>query len=117
MPDVGALELLGQVEIPGWMLFVVVVAVFVLPFVLGTLIARALKLKDLGFKFGVVLFVAALGLTPFVWQSAVGTIEQREYEEELASWESRRLPESEQERFAAALDDLKEAKPELRIER
>ena len=116
MTRIAVWPLLGQVDVPGWVTFLVVVAVFVVPFVLGSLIARALKLRDLGFKIGVVLFAAALGLTPFVWQVVLGGIEQNQYEAALADWESRQLPEDEQEKFRQALDELREAKPDLRIE-
>lgn len=44
----------------------VVIAVFVLPFVAGQLIERLLKLKDVAFRVGLVLFSITLSLTPFV---------------------------------------------------
>lgn len=56
----------------GWEVIILAIAVFTLPFVLGTLLANWLKLKDLGFKFGVVLFAAAISLTPFAYQSFKG---------------------------------------------
>ncbi len=59
-----------QAQKPGltWQLFAVAAVVFVLPFVLGTLLAQALRLKDLGFKLGVVLFAIFFSLAPFVYQ-------------------------------------------------
>ena len=50
----------------------IVAAVLILPFVIGQLIANALKLKDLGFRMGVVLFAITLGLSPFVSRMATG---------------------------------------------
>ena len=72
-----------------WLLFLVVVAVFAVPFGLGGLIARMLKLKDLGFKMGVILLTAVLGLTPFVWQGVQGKLDVLRYEAELANWEAK----------------------------
>ncbi|MGE3316264.1 MAG: protein translocase subunit SecD [Planctomycetaceae bacterium] len=56
----------------GWVLLLVIIGVFVLPFVAGWLISRMLKLKDLSFRIGLVLFTATLGLTPFAWKVANG---------------------------------------------
>lgn len=51
-----------------WQLFAVGAAVFILPFILGTLLGQVLRLKDLSFKFGVVLFSVFFSLAPFVYQ-------------------------------------------------
>jgi SecD/SecF fusion protein len=56
----------------GWMVLLIVLAVLVLPFVIGQLIANALKLKDLSFKIGITLFSLTLGLAPFVSAMAEG---------------------------------------------
>ncbi|MBL8848902.1 MAG: protein translocase subunit SecD [Planctomycetaceae bacterium] len=56
----------------GWVLFLVVVAMLVLPFVIGQALAKAMRLKDLSFKFGIVLFSLTLGLAPFVAQKLAG---------------------------------------------
>jgi SecD/SecF fusion protein len=56
----------------GLIILAVLFLVFVLPFVLGTLIARALKLKDLSGRISVVLFTLVFGLSPFVWQLSQG---------------------------------------------
>ncbi|SFI34972.1 protein translocase subunit SecD [Planctomicrobium piriforme] len=50
----------------GWLVFLVILAVIVLPFVLGTLIARWLKMRDYATKIGLVLFSLTLALGPFV---------------------------------------------------
>lgn len=55
-----------------WQFFVIVAMVFIVPFVLGQLIAQGLKLKDLGFKMGVVLFSIFLSAAPFVYQAMRG---------------------------------------------
>ena len=55
-----------------WVWFLVIIAVFVLPFVLGSLIAWALRLKDMSFRIGLVLFVMVIGITPFAWHLARG---------------------------------------------
>ncbi len=55
-----------------WQFFVVIALVFIVPFVLGQVIASAMKLKDLGFKMGVVLFAIFLSAAPFVYQALQG---------------------------------------------
>jgi SecD/SecF fusion protein len=56
----------------GWLLFLIIMALFILPFVFGSLLARWLKLKDLSSKIGTILLAVTLGLTPFVWSVASG---------------------------------------------
>lgn len=58
--------------VSGMTIFLIVLAVFVLPFVLGAVIARGLKLKEYSQKIGLVLFTAIIAATPFVWQIANG---------------------------------------------
>jgi len=55
-----------------WQFFLIIVLVFVLPFVLGQLLAKALKLKEYGTKIGTVLFSIALASAPFVSQMLHG---------------------------------------------
>ncbi len=74
---------------PLWLLFLIVIAIFVVPFALGGFVARTLKLKDLGFKMGVILLTAVLGLTPFVWQVVQSKVDRRRYADELAKWEAK----------------------------
>jgi SecD/SecF fusion protein len=59
-------------QVSGWGILLVLFVVFVLPFLLGGLIARALKLKDFSRKIGLVLFTAMIASTPFAWQIANG---------------------------------------------
>jgi SecD/SecF fusion protein len=50
-----------------WQLVVIAAVVFILPFVLGAFLARGLRLKDSGFKIGLVLFSIFFSLAPFVY--------------------------------------------------
>ncbi|WP_298859541.1 protein translocase subunit SecD [uncultured Gimesia sp.] len=59
-------------QVSGWFIIAILVVVFVLPFILGALIANALKMKDFSRKIGLVLFTAVIASTPFVWQIASG---------------------------------------------
>ena len=56
----------------GWLVFAIVLAMLIVPFVAGQLIANALRLKDLGLKMGIILFAFTLGLAPFVSRVAAG---------------------------------------------
>ena len=49
----------------GWIALAVVVGVVFVPFLLGQLLERWLRLKDVAFRIGVVLFALTLGLAPF----------------------------------------------------
>ncbi len=50
----------------GWGTFFLVVGTLVLPFVLGSLIANALKMKDLATRLSLVLLALTMALSPFV---------------------------------------------------
>ena len=50
----------------GLLILVLVIAVVILPFVFGQLIANALKVREWGFRCGISLFALTLGLAPFV---------------------------------------------------
>lgn len=56
-----------------WVVYTIPLVVLVLPFVLGSLLAKALKLPDLSGRLGAVLFAGTLGLTPFVLSVAGGS--------------------------------------------
>lgn len=62
----------GEAGLSGFLLFLIIVAVFVLPFLAGAGLARLLKLKDMGFRMGVVLLAIFLGVTPFAYRIATG---------------------------------------------
>ncbi|HET6424032.1 MAG TPA: protein translocase subunit SecD [Planctomycetaceae bacterium] len=55
-----------------WQFFATVALVFIAPFILGQALATALRLKDLGFKMGIVLFSIFLSAAPFVYQALQG---------------------------------------------
>ena len=55
-----------------WLMFLFVALVIVVPFILGNLIARALRMKDISMKIGIVLFAVFLAVTPFGWRIAHG---------------------------------------------
>ncbi|WP_339732625.1 protein translocase subunit SecD [uncultured Gimesia sp.] len=59
-------------QVSGWGILLILIVVFIVPFVLGAAIARALKLKDFSRKIGLVLFTAVIASTPFAWQIANG---------------------------------------------
>lgn len=60
-------------SLPVWLVTIIVLAVnFVLPFALGTVISRALNMKEAAFRIGIVLFSVMLALTPFTLQMANG---------------------------------------------
>ncbi|MBT4864745.1 MAG: protein translocase subunit SecD, partial [Planctomycetaceae bacterium] len=50
-----------------WIILAVIVAIFAVPILLGNLLATALKLKDMGGRFSVVLLAFTLGVAPFAW--------------------------------------------------
>lgn len=60
------------VQTSAWMLFALVVTVIVVPFVLGSLLARALRMKDVSMRIGLVLFTVFLAITPFAWRLVQG---------------------------------------------
>jgi hypothetical protein len=92
------------------------VAVFVLPFVLGKLIARLLRMKDISVRIGVVLLAAFLGLTPFVSQWVLGMQEQREYQAALAEWRQKQEERLSNSKIThEGLAKLKQALPELQV--
>jgi len=64
-----AVEAVGM---SGWLILLILVAIFVVPFSLGSAIAKLLKLKEFSFKIGLVLFAATAGAAPFAFQVAIG---------------------------------------------
>jgi SecD/SecF fusion protein len=60
------------VQTSAWVLFLLVVAVIVLPFVIGSMLARALRMKDVSMRIGLVLFTLFLAVTPFAWRVVQG---------------------------------------------
>ena len=66
-----------------WMLFFLVVLMIGLPFLLGNLIARQLKVKDLATKIAVILLATELALGPFVAEYISGWAQDRDHQKQL----------------------------------
>ncbi len=98
--------------VPNWLKLLITVAVFLIPYALGVLIARGLKLKEYAFKIGLVLFSATFFLMPFCYQGIYSVLEQREYQEKLATWEAE---QDKSEITEKGLKAIKEKNPKLRI--
>ena len=98
-----------------WLLLAVLL-IFGLPFLIGRLLGRALKMKDISVRVGIVLLAAFLGLTPFAAQWVLGMQEQQEYESAIAEWRQKQEERLSNSRITdAGLDKLKQALPELQI--
>ncbi len=67
-----AVEAVKPQGAPVWVVGLIALVVFFVPFVLGNVIAQALRLKELGFRMGLVLFSIFLSLAPFVFNSMIG---------------------------------------------
>ncbi|MCA9076172.1 MAG: protein translocase subunit SecD [Planctomycetaceae bacterium] len=53
-------------------MILIILAIVIVPFLLGQLVEKALKLKDISFRVGLVLFTITLALAPFVTRIAGG---------------------------------------------
>lgn len=100
--------------VPNWLKLLITAGVFLIPYGLGVLIARQLKMKEYAFKISLVLFAATLGLMPFVYQSILGVVEQRHYERQLAEYKAEK---SEFKITNEALEKIQEQHPNLAINR
>ncbi len=102
--------------VPNWLKLVITIAVFLIPYGLGVLIARLLKMKEYAFRISVVLFAATLGSMPFIYQGILGHYEQRHYEQRLAEYEARQkefqISPEEVSTIQEQFPDLKIARPE-----
>src|SRR5580704_12521196 len=67
-----AAETAKATQTSAWVLFALVMTVIVVPFVLGSLLSRALRMKDVSMRIGLVLFTVFLALTPFAWRIVQG---------------------------------------------
>ena len=56
----------------GWWIFWLIFAVMFLPYILGSVIAKAFRLKDFSSRIGTVLFCVALAVVPMSYQLAQG---------------------------------------------
>ena len=57
---------------PVWATLLIVAGMLFLPFIIGQLLANMLRLRDLGTKIGIALFVITMGAAPFVTQLIAG---------------------------------------------
>jgi hypothetical protein len=96
-----------------WMMAIIVLLLIGLPFLLGALIARWLKVKDLALRIGVVLFAFLLGMSKIGGQYVMGYLEQRKYDQDLAVWEERQAARDTIK--PQTLDELKKAVPGLDV--
>jgi SecD/SecF fusion protein len=55
-----------------WLMFLFVVVVMVVPFVLSSLVARALRMKEISMKIGIIFLAVFLAITPFAWRIVHG---------------------------------------------
>ncbi len=61
----------------GWLVLLAVVGIILMPFLLGWLIARALRLPDVATRVGLVLLALFVGAAPFVWNMvATGSVSE-----------------------------------------
>lgn len=98
-----------------WLLLAVLL-IFGLPFLIGRLLGRALKMKDISVRVGIVLLAAFLGLTPFAAQWVLGMQEQRDYESAIAEWRQKQEERLSNSKITdEGLDKLRQALPELQI--
>src|ERR1700691_6186715 len=59
-------------QVSAWAMFLLVICVIVIPFVAGSFLARALRMKDQAMKMGIILFAFVLAVTPFGMRVAQG---------------------------------------------
>ena len=97
-----------------WMMGLIVVVVLGVPFLLGAGIARALKMKELSTKIGVILLALVLGLSPFAKQYVIGALEKRRHEEKVAKYEEKE--KYRKQISAGGMSGLKKANSGLQIQ-
>lgn len=96
-----------------WLMGALVVSIILVPFGLGTLLGKMLKMKDLSMKFGVVLLTLELGLAPFVSQYVIGAAEQSRYNKQLKEWETKQAYRDKISK--SGIEALKSAVPAVQI--
>lgn len=69
----------------GWVILGMLAVVFIVPFLLGSLIGRLLNLRDLSGKIGVVLMSLFMALSPFAYQEIQGRMDAAEQRERHAA--------------------------------
>ncbi|WP_166822951.1 hypothetical protein [Thalassoroseus pseudoceratinae] len=98
--------------VPGWLKLTITVLVFVLPFIVGNLLARGLKVREWGFKMSVILLATTVAAMPFLYQLIAGSYADTNYEAKLAEWEAN------QERFDISEEtvaELEKRRENLRV--
>ena len=65
--DGDADDALADCALPAWVTILTIACVFVLPFTVSYLLARSWRMRDVTVRLGLVLFLAALGITPFLF--------------------------------------------------
>lgn len=93
-----------------WMMGLFVVLILGLPFLLGNLIARWIKMKDMSTKISVILLALILGMSPFVSQYVIGWEEQGRYDEDLSAWK-----EKQKYRDQISADGIAELKAKAKV--
>jgi hypothetical protein len=121
IPQLGQCLILAATEaetnesiVPNWVKILITAGVFLIPYGLGVLLARSLRMKEYAFRITVVLFAATAGLMPFAYQAILGALEQQHYERQLAEYEAEK---NEFQVTREALDALQKAHPRLKINR
>jgi hypothetical protein len=104
----------AQSIVPNWAKILIALGVFLVPYGLGVLIARQLKLKEYTWRITVVLFAGTLGVMPFLYQGLLGYLEQEQYKEQVAEYEAK---QNEFQITKEALDALQDERPGLIINR
>ena len=56
----------------GWLIFTLIFLIIFLPFIVGSLLAKAFRLKDFSSRIGTVLFCVAIAVVPMTYQLAQG---------------------------------------------
>ena len=98
--------------VPAWVKLLLTAGAFLIPYGLGVLIARQLKLKEYALKISIVLFAATLGLMPFAYQILLSQFEDQQFANRLEAyneWEKNRTITDED------IQEIVEQYPKLRI--
>jgi hypothetical protein len=100
-----------------WLLLAVLL-IFGSPFLIGRLLGRALRMKDVSIRIAIVLLMAFMGLTPFAAQWVLGMQEQQEYEAAISAWRQKQEERLSNSKITdEGLDKLRQRLPELQIVR
>ncbi len=98
--------------VPNGIKLLLAIGVFLVPYGLGVLIARGLRLKEYAFKIGLVLFAGTFFMMPFFYEYIYGALERQHYEAKLAGWEAEQKKSKLSEQ---GLQAIQEKNPKLQI--